>query len=101
MGASPYFVHVLASGLGDTLCVGVTNDLTRRTQEHRQGEVAGITKKYGVNRLFPFEAFDDVNEAIAREKRLEKWNRAWKVQLIKEQNPNWDDLDFALTGGVQ
>lgn len=100
MGASPYFVYVLASGLGGTLYVGVTNDLVRRAQEHKGRQVAGFTRKYGVSRLVHFEAFDDVNEAIAREKRLKKWNRAWKVQLIEEQNPNWDDLYPALTGGV-
>jgi putative endonuclease len=101
MRASPYFVYVLASRLGGTLYIGVTNDLVRRAQEHRQGEVEGFTKKYGVSRLVHFEAFDDIHEAIAREKRLKKWNRAWKIQLIEEHNPNWDDLYLALTGGVE
>ncbi len=100
MRAGPYFVYVLASRLGGTLYIGVTNDLVRRAQEHRQGEVEGFTKKYGINRLVHFEAFDDIHEAIAREKRLKKWNRAWKIQLVEEQNPNWDDLYPALTGGV-
>lgn len=101
MRASPYFVYILASRVGGTLYIGVTNDLVRPVQEHKQGEVEGFTKKYGVTRLIHFEAFDDAREAIAREKRLKKWNRAWKIQLIEEQNPNWDDLYPALTGGVQ
>jgi len=100
MGASPFFVYVLASRLGGTLYVGVTNDLVRRAQEHKEGQVAGFTKKYEVSRLVHFEAFDDINEAIAREKRLKKWNRAWKIQVIEEQNPNWDDLFPALTAGA-
>jgi putative endonuclease len=101
MRGSPYFVYVLANRLGGTLYIGVTNDLTRRAQEHRQGEVAGFTRKYHVGRLVHFEPFDDIREAIAREKRLKKWNRAWKIQLIEEHNSNWDDLYPALTGGFQ
>lgn len=52
----------------------------------------GFTKKYGVHKLVYFEQFDDIENAISREKRLKKWNRAWKVRLIEELNPNWDDL---------
>jgi len=94
-----YFVYILASGLGGTLYIGVTNDLVRRVSEHRAGLVEGFTRKYGVVRLVYFEEFGDIRDAIAREKRLKKWNRAWKVQLIEERNPNWDDLFLGLTTG--
>lgn len=89
-------MYILASGLGGTLYIGVTNDLARRMHEHKQGEVQGFTRKYSVNRLVHFEEFQDIRDAIAREKRLKKWNRAWKVQLIEVGNPNWDDLYPAL-----
>ena len=93
-----FYVYILASRIGDTLYIGVTNDLTRRVFEHRAKEVAGFTKRYGVTRLVHFEIYEDVESAIVREKRLKKWNRAWKVRLIEEKNPNWDDLLPALLG---
>jgi putative endonuclease len=70
----------------------VTNDLVRRVYEHRTEVAEGFTKKYGVDRLVHYEQFDDIENAIRREKRLKRWNRAWKVRLIEEANPNWDDL---------
>jgi putative endonuclease len=87
-----YWVYILASKLGGTLYIGVTNDLVRRVYQHRTKVAEGFTRKYGVDRLVYFEQFDDIENAIHREKRLKKWNRAWKVRLIEEQNPNWDDL---------
>ena len=87
-----YWVYILASGLGGTLYVGVTKDLIRRGYEHREGVVAGFTKKYGVHRLVYFEPHTDIEAAIRREKRLKRWNRAWKIRLIEENNPNWNDL---------
>jgi len=87
-----FYVYFLASKLGGTLYVGVTNDLVRRVYEHKEGSVEGFTKKYGVTRLVFFEAHSDVEAAILREKQIKKWNRAWKVRLIEEKNPNWDDL---------
>ena len=95
-----YWVYILASRIGGTLYIGVTNNLIRRVYEHRQGlaegftkqYAEGFTKQYGVHRLVCFEQFDDIEQAILREKRLKKWNRAWKVQLVEENNPNWDDL---------
>jgi putative endonuclease len=87
-----YFVYILASEIGGTLYVGVTNDLVRRVYEHRNKVVAGFTKKYNVSKLVYYEMFDDIENAIVREKRLKKWNRAWKVRMIEELNPNWDDL---------
>ena len=70
----------------------MTNDLIRRVYEHREKLAEGFTKKYGVVRLVYFEQYNDIEAAIRREKRLKKWNRAWKIRLIEENNPNWDDL---------
>jgi putative endonuclease len=87
-----YWVYILASQIGGTLYIGVTNNLVRRVYEHRMGLIEGFTKQYGVHRLVYFEQFDDIEQAILREKRLKSWKRAWKIQLIEENNPNWDDL---------
>jgi putative endonuclease len=87
-----YYVHILASKLGGTLYIGVTNNLVRRAYQHRHKLVDGFTKQYGVTRLVWYEAYNDVEAAITREKQMKKWNRAWKVRLIEESNPNWDDL---------
>jgi putative endonuclease len=92
MEARSYYVYILASKIGGTLYVGVTNDLIRRVAEHKLKIAQGFTKKYNVARLVYFEQFDDLENAIKREKRLKKWNRAWKIRLIEEHNPNWDDL---------
>ncbi len=88
----PYYVYILASKIGGTLYVGVTNDLIRRVYEHREKLAQGFTKKYGVARLVYYEQHTDIEAAIQREKRLKKWNRAWKIQLIETDNPNWIDL---------
>jgi putative endonuclease len=87
-----YYVYILASKIGGTLYIGVTNDLVRRVYEHREKLAQGFTKKYDVARLVYFEEHADIEAAIMREKRLKKWNRAWKVRLIEGSNPNWDDL---------
>jgi putative endonuclease len=91
-----YWVYILASRIGGTLYIGITNDLVRRVFEHRMGQVPGFTKQYNVHRLVCFEQFGDIENAIRREKRLKKWNRAWKIQLIEQRNPNWDDLFPAI-----
>jgi putative endonuclease len=98
VGARSYYVYILASRIGGTLYVGVTNDLIRRVAEHRLELVESFTKKYDVSRLVYFEQFDDVENAIRREKRLKKWNRAWKIRLIEEFNPNWEDLYVGIAG---
>ena len=87
-----YWVYILASGLGGTLYIGVTNNLVRRMYEHRMGLVVGFTKKYEIHRLVYFEPHTDIEAAIRREKGLKRWNRAGKIRLIEEHNPNWDDL---------
>jgi putative endonuclease len=93
MSAERYFwVYILASRIGGTLYIGVTNNLVRRVYEHRTDAVPGFTSEHGVRRLVYYEQFFDVENAIRREKRLKKWNRAWKIRLIEQSNPNWDDL---------
>ena len=90
--AKALYGYILASKKNGTLYVGVTNDLKRRVYEHKNILVEGFTRKYHVHRLVYFEKIDDPYQAILREKRLKKWNRAWKIQLIEGKNPNWDDL---------
>ncbi len=72
--------------------IGVTNNLERRVLEHRNKIVKGFTSRYNVDKLVYFEKFSDINEAIKREKRLKKWNRQWKINLIEKDNPEWKDL---------
>src|ERR1700709_2275700 len=98
MGGRSYYVYILASRIGGTLYIGVTNDIIRRVGEHRLELTRGFTKKYEVRKLVTFEQFDGSKNAIRREKRLKKWNRAWKVRLIEELNPNWDDLYPGIAG---
>lgn len=87
----PYYVYILASRRYGTLYVGVTNDLSRRLEQHRSGAVSSFTKKYSVHLLVHVEVFDDPESAIQREKRLKKWKRDWKIRLIEEGNPEWAD----------
>ena len=87
-----YFVYMLASRRNGTLYVGVTNDFGRRVGEHKEKIVPGFTKRYGVDILVWYETYGDVNDAIAREKQIKGWNRAWKLRLIEEKNSGWNDL---------
>jgi putative endonuclease len=86
-----FYVYMLASQRNRTLYVGVTNDLARRVHEHRTGAVTGFTKTYDVHRLVWYEPHDSIAEAIAREKRLKRWRRSWKLELIEAENPQWLD----------
>ncbi|WP_417456227.1 GIY-YIG nuclease family protein [Kordiimonas sp.] len=86
------FVYILASAKNGTLYIGVTSDLVRRIYEHKTDAASGFTKRYSVKQLVHFERFEDMQSAITREKQLKKWNRAWKLQLIEEENPDWLDL---------
>ena len=92
------YVYILQSASRRALYIGMTSDLVRRVYEHRLKTVKSFTKKYAVDRLVYFEQFDDIENAIRREKRLKKWNRAWKVRLIEELGPNWDDLYPGIAG---
>ena len=87
-----YYVYILASRRNGTLYVGVTNDLVRRTYEHKSDLVDGFAKRYGVHMLVYHESTGDVIAAIQREKQIKKWNRAWKIKLIERVNPDWKDL---------
>ena len=91
-----YYVYILCSQRNGTLYIGVTNDLTRRVYEHKTKMVKGFTEKYGVDKLVYVEIYEDVNDAIHREKCLKKWNRSWKIRLIEEINPEWKDLSECL-----
>lgn len=87
-----YWVYVLASQKNGTLYVGVTSNLSRRIDEHKRKLVDGFTKEYNISQLVYVEEFKNVNEAIDREKCIKKWNRAWKLRLMENQNPDWIDL---------
>ncbi len=87
-----FYTYMLASKRNGTLYIGVTNALARRTLEHKHGLVDGFTKKYGVSILVYFETYDRIETAIAREKQLKGWNRAWKIKLIAKNNSGWNDL---------
>jgi putative endonuclease len=88
----PFYVYILASRRNGTLYVGVTNNLARRVQEHRNGAVAGFTKRYGVKTLVYFEVHDTIEQAILREKRIKVWKRKWKLEAIENMNSAWRDL---------
>lgn len=85
-------VYILASRKNGTLYVGVTSNLGQRVWQHKNEVVEGFTSKYHVHMLVYFELHTDMLAAIAREKQLKKWNRDWKVRLIEESNPEWEDL---------
>jgi putative endonuclease len=99
MGTRQFYVYILASRIGGTLYIGVTNDLVRRVGEHKLKIAESFTKRYEVIRLVYFEVFDQIEQAIHREKRLKKWSRAWKISLIEKENPNWIDLYLKIAGG--
>ena len=86
------FVYILASRRNGTLYIGVTANLAERVWQHKSGMFDGFTKKYGVHILVWHEAHATMESAIAREKSLKKWNRAWKLKLIEKANPTWRDL---------
>jgi putative endonuclease len=85
-------VYILASRRNGTLYTGVTTNLIKRVWEHKNDIIEGFTKKYGVHLLVYYELHDDIKSAITREKQIKKWNRAWKLELIEKQNPDWRDL---------
>ena len=85
-------VYILASKRNGTLYTGVTSNLLARIQQHREGQVRGFTREYAVKQLVWFEQHATMDSAITREKRVKKWNRAWKLQLIEAENPDWRDL---------
>ena len=87
-----YFVYILASQRNGTLYIGITSNLLKRVWEHKNKKVAGFTKKYNIDKLVYFEQTENVISALEREKQLKKWNRSWKIKLIENKNPKWQDL---------
>jgi putative endonuclease len=93
-------VYILASEPNGTLYIGVTSALADRVSLHKQGLLEGFTKKYGVHTLVYYELHHTMNEAIGRETQLKKWQRAWKIRLIEQMNPEWQDLFDEHTGAI-
>jgi putative endonuclease len=89
-----YFVYFMTNWNNRVIYVGVTNDLRRRTFEHKNKEINGFTKKYNLVKLVYYEIFQDVTVAIAREKEIKKWRREKKDNLVQKNNPEWNDLSL-------
>lgn len=87
-----YRVYILSSKRNGTLYIGVTNNLIRRVYEHKEKLLDGFTKKYDISMLVHLEEYDNINDALHREKCIKKWNRKWKLRLIEEYNSDWNDL---------
>ncbi|MDQ3139996.1 MAG: GIY-YIG nuclease family protein [Pseudomonadota bacterium] len=92
------WVYIVTNKAHGVLYIGVTADLARRSWQHRAGEGASFTKRYNCTRLVYAEAHDRIEDAIAREKAMKAWPRLWKLRLIQEHNPEWDDLFDSLNG---
>ncbi len=92
MGYKQYWVYMLTNRWRNVLYTGVTNSLERRTWEHKNKAVPGFTKQYNCDRLVYFEQYDEIDQAIARDKQIKGWLRAKKNALIEAQNPEWNDL---------
>lgn len=91
-----FYVYILASPKRGTIYIGVTPNLIKRIYEHKNGLVDGFTKKYRVHRLVYFEIIEDADLSLLRERQMKKWNRAWKIKLIEENNLEWVDLYDSL-----
>jgi putative endonuclease len=91
-----YYVYILASRRHGTLYIGITNSLQKRLEEHRSGKGSEFVRRYAVFRLVYAEAYERVEEAIAREKQLKRWKRDWKIELIERENLEWRDLSDLL-----
>lgn len=89
-----YFVYILSSKKNGTLYIGVTSNLEKRVWEHKNKIVEGFTKKYDVNKLVYYEQTNNVESALTREKQMKEWKREWKIKLIQENNPEWEDLSL-------
>jgi putative endonuclease len=91
----------MANSYNSVLYIGVTNDLYRRVIEHKSHEIKGFTQKYKCDKLVYFELFNNIEEAIAREKQLKNWKRDWKNKLIEKENPDWTDLSLEWNYGKE
>ena len=86
------WVYIVTNRPNGTLYVGVTANIARRAWEHREGLIEGFSRRYGLKRLVYAERHEDITAAIQREKTMKHWPRAWKINLIRDRNPGWDDL---------
>ena len=91
-----YYVYILTKEKNSTFYVGVTNNLIRRVYEHKEGLFSGFTKKYSIKLLVYYECYENIIEAIHREKIIKKWKRRFKMDAIEKMNPEWNDLYFEL-----
>ena len=89
-----YYVYILTNYNETTFYIGVTNDIQRRVYEHKNKLIYGFSSKYNLTKLVYFEITEDIEVAIKREKQLKNWHRDWKINLIKENNPNFNDLSL-------
>ncbi len=87
-----YYVYTMASKYRGILYTGMCSDLTVRVLQHKIGYFSGFTKKYKVYRLVWYEETNNVHDALLKEKQIKKWKRAWKIRLVEEESPNWEDL---------
>ncbi len=90
-----YYIYILASQRNGTLYIGVTNNLLERVKQHKEKKNNGFTKRYDVNMLVYYEEFQYIYDALAREKQLKNWRRPWKLDLIEQQNPEWQAVAFS------
>ena len=97
MSGKRFWVYLLASQRDGTLYIGVTSNLVKRVWQHKNDAALGFTQRYGVHRLVWFEAHENAESAITREKQLKKWRRAWKIDLIEAADPTWRDLYNDIT----
>lgn len=92
-----YYVYILASKRNGTLYIGVTNNVLNRNSQHKlKINKNSFTAKYNIDKLVYYETFNNISEAIAREKQLKNWKRKWKIELIEKENPTWRDLSSDL-----
>jgi putative endonuclease len=93
-----YFVYMLASKRNGTLYLGMTSNLLKRVYEHKNNLIERFSKRYNVHTLVYYEVYNNVYDAIAREKSIKKWKRSWKIGLLEKSNPEWKDLYHDLSG---
>ena len=87
-----FYVYILASKRNGTLYTGMSSNLTQRVWQHKNNSVEGFTDKYNVKKLVYYEVYENAESAITRGRQIKKWRRKWKLRLIEEQNPNWEEL---------